>query len=600
MTADDIRALIQFVKDETERDIAENQRKQNEQERQQAEAQRESNEVIRQAEEAQRQQNESSRQSAESARASAESVRASQESARVSAENDRIAAENARQAAESARQAAEVVREQVKNEAILATQEALDAASDATTAAASAHSAAQAANDAADRANTEAEKIENLEHKGEYDSNTLYVKNNEVRYNGSTWRALQDTQGNVPQEGPYWTLVAQRGLDGQGSVQSVAGKSPDINGDVPLSATDLSFSPPPGMTSTNTQNAIVEVFQFGNERKQGLVDALIAIGVPASISEPWEDLIDKVESVIRATGNATPSDVRAGKTFSSASGNDQVGSIPVRTGGNVTPGPNDIVKDAGIYDTAITIQKVVVPADKVLAGTTIAGTAGTMPNRGNVNQTLTQQGQEYTVPAGYHAGGGKVKAQFANLVPENVRSGVNIGGVVGEMTEGGSIVSVQFGQFSLDNQQAQVDIIISNVNPNTSIVELFYEGGLNIPSRKFRGFLTSGTNLRIVRHESIGSFSYGMYRVTTFENVNVQSGSVAVPNGSRGTYVNISSIDINKAQFFWSWTGGAGTNTYRTYVFIEPVSSTQFYLRFHSEGEYIQDRVVQWYAVEFP
>lgn len=439
MTADDIRALIQFVKNETERDIAENQRKQNEQERQQAEAQRENNEDIRQAEEAQRQQNESSRQSAESARASAESVRASQESARVSAENDRIAAENARQAAESARQAAEVVREQVKNEAILATQEALDAASDATTAAASAHSAAQAANDAADRANTEAEKIENLEHKGEYDSNTLYVKNNEVRYNGSTWRALQDTQGNVPQEGPYWTLVAQRGLDGQGAVQSVAGKSPDINGDVPLSATDISFSPPSGMTSTNTQNAIVEVFQFGNERKQGLVDALIAIGVPASISEPWEDLIDKVESVIRATGNATPSDVRAGKTFSSASGNDQVGSIPVRTGGNVTPGPNDIVKDAGIYDTAITIQKVVVPADKVLAGTTIAGTAGTMPNRtGHVTgQSISRSGTTLRIrpPQGHYPGTSDNSVQWndPNFIAANIMKGVSLFGLAGTL-----------------------------------------------------------------------------------------------------------------------------------------------------------------------
>lgn len=343
-----------------------------------------------------------------------------------------------------------------------------------------------------------------------------------------------------------------------------------------------------------------QAFQLGNERKSDLVDALIAIGVPASTGESWDSLLAKVGSVIRATGNADAGDVRSGRGFSNASANGLVGTLPTRTGGNVVPGPSDIVKAAGIYDTPITVKGVPVPADKVLTGTTIAGTAGTMPNRGNVNQTLTQQGQEYTVPAGYHAGGGKVKAQFANLVPENVRRGVNIGGVVGEMTEGGSIVSVQFGQFSFDNQQAQVDISISNVNPNTSIVELFYVGGTNIPSRKFRGFLTSGTNLRIVRHESIGSFSYGMYRVTTFENVNVQSGSVAVPNGSRGTYVNISSIDINKAQFFWSWTGGAGTNTYSTYVFIEPVSSTQFYLRFYGAGDYIQDRVVQWYAVEFP
>lgn len=74
---------------------------------------------------------------------------------------------------------------------------------------------------------------------------------------------------------------------------------------------------------------------------------------------------------------------------------------------------------------------------EVLTGKTFSNDlgdyTGTMPNRGNVSATLTQQGQEYIVPAGYHAGAGKVKAQFANLTPPNVRQGVNIGGVVGTL-----------------------------------------------------------------------------------------------------------------------------------------------------------------------
>lgn len=56
---------------------------------------------------------------------------------------------------------------------------------------------------------------------------------------------------------------------------------------------------------------------------------------------------------------------------------------------------------------------------------------GTMPNRGTVTQTLTQQGQQYTIPRGYHSGSGKITANFNNLIAENVKSGVNIGGVVG-------------------------------------------------------------------------------------------------------------------------------------------------------------------------
>ena len=58
---------------------------------------------------------------------------------------------------------------------------------------------------------------------------------------------------------------------------------------------------------------------------------------------------------------------------------------------------------------------------------------GTMPNRGAVTNTITTQGGSYTIPAGYHNGSGKVTANFANLIASNIRAGVNIGGVVGNL-----------------------------------------------------------------------------------------------------------------------------------------------------------------------
>lgn len=106
-------------------------------------------------------------------------------------------------------------------------------------------------------------------------------------------------------------------------------------------------------------------------------------------------------------------------------------------------------------------------AAKVLAGTTIAGLAGTMPNRGAVSATLAINGT-YVIPAGYHNGAGKVqvdksystKGAFtytpnkptsvqtiqssgvymsgnitlkgdANLKPENIKEGVTIFGIKG-------------------------------------------------------------------------------------------------------------------------------------------------------------------------
>lgn len=48
-------------------------------------------------------------------------------------------------------------------------------------------------------------------------------------------------------------------------------------------------------------------------------------------------------------------------------------------------------------------------ASKVLTGTTIAGLAGTMPNRGKVSQTLAIN-KTYTIPKGYHDGTGTISA----------------------------------------------------------------------------------------------------------------------------------------------------------------------------------------------
>ena len=107
-----------------------------------------------------------------------------------------------------------------------------------------------------------------------------------------------------------------------------------------------------------------------------------------------------------------------------------------------------------------------------MAGTTIAGLAGTIPNRGAVSTTLGINGT-YVIPAGYHNGAGKVsvdksystKGAFtyppnkptsvqtiqsagvymsgnitlkgdANLKPENIKEGVTIFGIKGTYVYG--------------------------------------------------------------------------------------------------------------------------------------------------------------------
>ena len=76
-------------------------------------------------------------------------------------------------------------------------------------------------------------------------------------------------------------------------------------------------------------------------------------------------------------------------------------------------------------------------ASQVLSGKTFYNDSetkqtGTMPNHGAPTQTLTTQGGQYKIPAGYFSGG-SVKAQFANLSAGNIKSGVTVGGVKGNL-----------------------------------------------------------------------------------------------------------------------------------------------------------------------
>ena len=59
---------------------------------------------------------------------------------------------------------------------------------------------------------------------------------------------------------------------------------------------------------------------------------------------------------------------------------------------------------------------------------------GTMPNRGAVAGTIATKAGEYTVPAGYHNGSGKVgisSTEQAKIIAGNIKAGVTILGVEG-------------------------------------------------------------------------------------------------------------------------------------------------------------------------
>jgi hypothetical protein len=169
-------------------------------------------------------------------------------------------------------------------------------------------------------------------------------------------------------------------------------------------------------------------------------------------------------------GDAVIGDVRSGKTFSNADDIGLTGTIPTRstTAQTITPTTSNIIKSAGIYDGDITIigdpdlatgnikasvnifgvvgktevVDTVEATSPMGAGNVLSGKigfvngskiTGSMPNRGTVNITPSTVNQG--IASGYHSGSGVVYGD-SDLIAGNIKSGANIFGVVGNVTEG--------------------------------------------------------------------------------------------------------------------------------------------------------------------
>nr|WP_145404225.1 phage tail protein [Paenibacillus xylanexedens] len=142
-----------------------------------------------------------------------------------------------------------------------------------------------------------------------------------------------------------------------------------------------------------TEKAVGLAFQAGVERKSEVVAALNSIGVSASTSETWAQLINKMAGVIRATGNATAAQVLTGATFSNGTGNGRVGTMPDRSA-----------------EAAHQLAKL----------------------------TEVWQGDRafFMPPDGYFDGQSWVYALTPDLLPANLRAGKSVLGVVGTLQEG--------------------------------------------------------------------------------------------------------------------------------------------------------------------
>lgn len=90
--------------------------------------------------------------------------------------------------------------------------------------------------------------------------------------------------------------------------------------------------------------------------------------------------------------------------------------------------------DANTQDATATAAEILTGKSAYNKGVKITGE---MPNNGAVVGTISEKAEEYTVPLGYHDGSGKVSisaTERAKIIAANIRKGITILGVEGEMT----------------------------------------------------------------------------------------------------------------------------------------------------------------------
>lgn len=102
----------------------------------------------------------------------------------------------------------------------------------------------------------------------------------------------------------------------------------------------------------------------------------------------------------------------------------------------------------GTCDYDANTQDATASDSEILAGKTayVKGEkkTGKMKNNGAVNGTISEKAGQYTVPQGYHDGSGKVSiasTEQAKLIPENIRDGVTVLGVLGTMSGSEDVVA---------------------------------------------------------------------------------------------------------------------------------------------------------------
>lgn len=174
--------------------------------------------------------------------------------------------------------------------------------------------------------------------------------------------------------------------------------------------------------ATNVEGALSELFTNVSNGKTTIATAITGKGVPASASDTFAQLGSKITSIQLATGNAAVGDVLASKTFSNSTTTGATGTMPNRSGVKI--------QICGYEDITELIPH---PSD-------------------TVGQGLITGKNAYGI-TGYISATTEIQMSVANLVPANIKAGVNVG------RSGGTGTQKMTGTFTSDANAVAANIL---------------------------------------------------------------------------------------------------------------------------------------------
>ncbi|MGG0823348.1 hypothetical protein ABE099_10745 [Paenibacillus turicensis] len=305
----------------------------------------------------------------------------------------------------------------------------------------------------------------------EASTDTLLVVINRAFLDASQYTVKAATRDEAGKLVKRAEIELTKGVNVDSKISLIVLKNVPIGTDGSINGAVLATESVPINRVNGLQDKLDEAFQAGNERKSELVAALIAKGIEATTDDSWSDLLDKVESIIKATGDATAGDIRQGKKATTDNG-EVVGTMPTRSdvfkAGNYfndlhnTFLDSEVTLDSGYYpeNTKVRIQinDSNFKSENIKSGVTMFGEEGSYIGAGNAVAGDIRQGKTASTDAGDVVGslpvriGGTVVPSTVNqtkqagvydtniviqgdadLVAGNIRQGVDLFGVVGTL-----------------------------------------------------------------------------------------------------------------------------------------------------------------------